>query len=181
MTVSGFRFGEEDGAQVFYSDDFGDNWRAIGSSLPDIPVNDLVADDLLPGQVYVATDVGIYRGENRGDWWVPLGTDLPLVPVIDIDYDAGSRTLAAATYGRGMYTYDLPSELSSTTDQQETASLHVYPNPAIDRLSINVDHDVEWRIVDMSSRLVQQGTGDRADVSALTTGMYLLELSLIHI
>ena len=175
VTVSGFRFGEEDGAQVFYSDDFGDNWRAIGSSLPDIPVNDLVADDLLPGQVYVATDVGIYRGENRGDWWVPLGTDLPLVPVIDIDYDAGSRTLAAATYGRGMYTYDLPSELSSTTDQQETASLHVYPNPAIDRLSINVDHDVEWRIVDMSSRLVQQGTGDRADVSALTTGMYLLE------
>ena len=134
MTVSGFRFGESD-SQVFYSNDLGDNWIEIGSNLPDIPVNDLVIDEQIPGLVLVATDIGVYLTLDNGSNWDLLGIELPIVPIIDIDLHSESRTLVAASYGRGMFRYNLPEEISSTVDLSTQTEELYFPNPTTGLLS----------------------------------------------
>lgn len=172
VTVSGFRFGESS-AQVFYSSDYGRSWESIGSNLPDVPVNDIVPDDQLAGTVYIATDIGVFRGENRGDWWNLLGTDMPMVPVIDLDYDSASRTMAAATFGKGIYTYILPSE-PSVTSSPEDNFLRVYPNPASDRISVSGVSDQEvYVITDNLGKVVRRVLSTQAvSVEDLEPGIY---------
>lgn len=128
LTVSGFRFGESE-AQVFRSNNYGTTWTAIGAGLPDIPVNDLIADPTIPGRLYLATDIGVYYSTEDGDNWTLLGQDLPEAPVTDLDFHAISRTLAAATYGRSMYTYNL-ALLSKTTNILMENQFSIYPNPS---------------------------------------------------
>lgn len=174
VTVSGFRFGDAV-AQVLYSNDYGDTWREIGENLPDIPVNDIIADDRLPGKVYVATDIGVFVGENRGDWWAVLGEDLPVVPVTDLDFDAGSRKLAAATYGRGIYTYDLPDQASSVKLVSDKVYV-INPNPVSDYLDVSnfVVDNSSVSIFDFNGQKVLEQSGKLIDVQSLISGTYLL-------
>ena len=68
VTFSGYRFGEDNG-HVYKTTDNGANWTDIGTSLPDIPVNDIVQDAW--GILFLATDVGVLasddEGANRGE------------------------------------------------------------------------------------------------------------------
>jgi photosystem II stability/assembly factor-like uncharacterized protein len=98
-TFSGFRNGE-DAAHVYRTTDGGRSWRNISTNLPNAPVNDVVlgGDD-----VYVGTDVGVFRllGTNGG--WRPVGSGLPLVPVLDLRLHEPSDTLYAGTFGRSVW------------------------------------------------------------------------------
>ena len=174
VTVSGFRFGETE-SQVFYSDDYGESWRDIGRTLPDIPVNDIVADDLLDGKVYIATDIGVFMGENRGDWWSLLGEDLPQLPVLDLDFDSASRRLAAATHGRGIYTYDLPNQTSSTTELIETTGL-IFPNPASDEINVSkFAKDAAVSIYDINGQHILTTSQKLIKVASMASGTFLVK------
>ena len=172
VTVSGFRFGES-ASQVFYSADFGSSWESIGSGLPDIPCNDVIADDVLEDVIYVATDVGVYVSEDRGDSWAPLGQNLPNVPTLDLDLEG--RLLAVATYGRGMFTYELP-ELSAV-DNVTNPSIAVYPNPSSDFINIQSEQPVlESKVYnELGQEVMIIPTGQtRVDISSLRPGMYFM-------
>ncbi|HEX9823353.1 MAG TPA: glycosyl hydrolase [Actinomycetota bacterium] len=105
-TFSGFREGAKD-AHVFRTADGGETWEAIGAGLPDAPVNDVV---IVGDALYVATDVGVYRGTEglEGTEWLKVGANLPLIPITDIRYQAGTDSLFAATFGRGIMRVALP-------------------------------------------------------------------------
>ncbi len=140
VTVSGFRFGEAEG-QVYYSSDFGENWASIGAGLPDVPCNDIVADGIIDELIYVATDIGVFTSVSRGDHWSLLGTNLPVVPVTDLDIHDETRLLAAATFGKGMYTYDLPLSVANEELVSESKIL-LYPNPVIEYLTVETEINV---------------------------------------
>lgn len=104
-TFSGFRSG---GAlpYVLKTTDGGATWASIAGDLPEAPVNDIVAVD---STLYVGTDVGVFRSANGGASWLTAGEDLPNVPVTDLEYRAASRSLYAATFGRGIFVLPLPA------------------------------------------------------------------------
>jgi len=176
VTVSGFRFGESD-AQVFYSDDFGKSWSSIGSNLPDVPVNDLVADEDEEGRLYIATDIGVFYSENRGEEWQVLGTDMPIVPVIDLDYDAGANLLVAASYGRGMFKYNLPM-ISSTNDLEEVV-VNIFPNPFTDKITIDSEHPInQVKVFDLTGQKIKTFVSANVlDLSFLESGIYYIFIS----
>jgi hypothetical protein len=60
-----------------------------------------------PKWLFIATGVGVFRTTNLGTTWIKVGANLPLVPINDIDLPAGSETLYAVTYGRGVWTTSL--------------------------------------------------------------------------
>ncbi len=173
VTVSGFRFGESE-AQVFYSEDYGSSWESIGSSLPDVPCNDIVADNVLEGYIYVATDIGVYLSEDRGENWTVLGEDLPTVPTLDLDLN--NRLLAVATFGRGMYTYDLPT-VTSTIDIP-TEILEIYPNPASDFIGIKLTNRLQnLKVYNVNGQEVMDWPAEksRLDISGLVDGIYFIK------
>lgn len=180
LTVSGFRFGEST-AQVFHSDDYGNTWDAIGAGLPDIPVNEILPDPLLPDVLYVATDIGVFVTENQGVAWRLLGSDLPTVPILDLDIHAASRTMAIATYGRGIYTYDLPDNPSVTNEMKQVV-VNIFPNPTSDVITIETEQVLSglsvWdragnRVGLVAPRVVDRGYS--CSVEHLLAGQYFVK------
>ena len=74
------------------------------TDLPNTPVNDVVIDPDIPGTLYVATDIGVFQGVcTTTCTWTTLSTGLPRVAVLSLKLHHVSRTLRAATHGRGTW------------------------------------------------------------------------------
>ena len=102
VTYSGFRNESETQPHVLMTTDGGANWTDISGRLPQSPVNDVIRDPRHRQWLYVGTDMGVFFSPNLGRVWLKVGLSFPKVPVTDIHFHAGSRTLFAATFGRGI-------------------------------------------------------------------------------
>jgi hypothetical protein len=98
---------------LFFTNNSGAAWMKLDGNLPDVPVNDIVIDpnDLTDNTVYVATDSGVYvtTTATTGATWNVLQSGLPNSQVLSLRLNASSRTLVAATHGRGMWNIKLPT------------------------------------------------------------------------
>lgn len=103
-TFSGFRQADS-AAHVFRSSDGGASWQDISANLPNAPVNDLV---IAGDQLYVANDVGVFMSPDGGRGWFSLGTGLPRAPVMELRAHVPTGTLYAGTFGRGIYSVQMP-------------------------------------------------------------------------
>ncbi len=81
------------------------------TKLPDIPVNAIVIDpnDVAHNTLYVGTDIGGFFTTDGGLNWSPLGaaSSLPNAQILSLTLHNPSRTLRAATHGRGVWDLDL--------------------------------------------------------------------------
>jgi len=79
--------------------------------LPDIPVNALVIDpdDATHNTLYVGTDIGAFFTTDGGLNWSPLGAlnSMANAQILSLTLHNPSRTLRAATHGRGMWDINL--------------------------------------------------------------------------
>ncbi|MFA5941212.1 MAG: hypothetical protein WC809_17795 [Sinimarinibacterium sp.] len=93
---------------VFKSTDAGESFTNISGNLPDVQANSVV---LRGSQLLLGTDVGAFVSSDLGGGsWAPLGNNLPNVPVNMLRLRPGNPDqLFAATFGRGVWTYDLKS------------------------------------------------------------------------
>ena len=156
VTFSGYR-NNEYLPHVFKTTNQGNTWTDISFDLPEVPVNDLVIDPFLPDRLFVATDAGVYVSYNDGENWEPFGHDLPNVPVNDLCLHADSGTLAAATYGRSMFT----ASLGAVSVDPEPAVLRrarLFPNPMVETstimLELSSSTEVQIRIFDNSGKMI---------------------------
>jgi len=105
VTLGGF-----ESSHVWRTADSGSTWRDVGSSLPDVPYNDVVISPLRGDRVVVVNDIGgVFETKNDGHKWAPAG-DLRTLPntfVTGAALELGVD-LTVATYGRGMWR--LPSK-----------------------------------------------------------------------
>ena len=85
---------------------------AISNGLPDVPI-DSIAIDPQSGStgpavrtstdIYVGTDIGVYRSTDGGNSFAVYSTGLPRVPVFGLAIQNPNRIIRAATHGRGWY------------------------------------------------------------------------------
>lgn len=141
VTISGFRWGSPL-PHVFRTIDLGANWAPIAGDLPEVPVNDLALDPIDPQRLFVGTDLGAWETTDGGAHWLPLGSNLPNVVVTSLALNASTGTLVAATYGRGVFAYDLsqPSAAPSVPPVEASLPGRVFlaapaPNPAGSRVT----------------------------------------------
>jgi len=179
VTFSGYRYGERL-SQVYRTMDGGDSWEDIGSSLPDIPVNDLLA---FPGgeQLIVATDVGAFRSTDGGGQWEILGAGMPAVVVTDLTYHEPTETLFAASYGRSLFKMSVGPLSTDTADPGPGHStsgsvLSAAPNPfsgkTYFKLQVQESQWYRFVLIDQQGRVVR--TIHRGDLEA---GRYELEFN----
>lgn len=97
-----------DSVKVMESTDGGITWVNLSDGLPPAPINCLERD-ASTGILFAGTDVGVYqRPAAAGAAWERMSAGLPNVVVSDILLHAPSGRLVAATYGRGVYTFEWP-------------------------------------------------------------------------
>jgi uncharacterized protein (TIGR03437 family) len=92
---------------IYKSTDGGGTWTDLTNNLPNIPLDDLVVDPDLPNTLYLATDLDVEVSTDGGASWNPLGSGLARTAVTSLVLHRPSRTLRAATHGRGVYDYTL--------------------------------------------------------------------------
>jgi photosystem II stability/assembly factor-like uncharacterized protein len=135
ITISGYRYNESL-PHVFVSDNYGSSWKDISKGLPPVPVNDLIIDPENAGHIVVATDAGIWRSSNDGRNWQLLGDGMPITIFNDLHFHKGTRKLAAASYGRGMYTYELELPVQIETALKTGFEIQAFPNPFTEIINI---------------------------------------------
>ena len=69
---------------------------------------------------------------------------------------------------------------SNSVNNESTMNISIYPNPAVEFITINTSSPVNYTIYDMSGRLKESGkamNGQSLNVSQLNAGMYIMQLS----
>ena len=109
VAFSGFSgFSGDSLGHLFKTTDGGFTWIDVSSTLPNVPVNDILLDEDLAETIYVATDSGVFATTDGGGNWTQMSSGLPHVMVMGLKMHRPSRTLRAATYGRGMWELHVP-------------------------------------------------------------------------
>jgi photosystem II stability/assembly factor-like uncharacterized protein len=89
-------------SHVFRSEDLGETWEDIDAGqLPNVVYYAAAYETRPPYRLFIAGDVGVWVEAKRG--WLNISGNLPCVVVSDLVYHHKSRTLTAATYGRGVW------------------------------------------------------------------------------
>ena len=101
-TLNGYRF-DDFTPYVYMSDDYGQTWKNIGSTIPTSPVNVIKEDSENENIVYLGTDNGLYISFNNGTSWEAFSKDLPNVAVHDLVIQSTAKDLIVATHGRSLY------------------------------------------------------------------------------
>jgi peptidoglycan hydrolase-like protein with peptidoglycan-binding domain len=91
-------------------------WHATGLlATANVPASTVVIDPNNPTTVFVGTDIGVYRSTRAGNAhspWTLHSNGLPEAAVLHLEVHQPSRTLRAATHGRGAW--ELPLDLNAT-------------------------------------------------------------------
>jgi hypothetical protein len=82
-------------------------WQNVSSDLGDIPVTDVARDDLR-GDLYAATDFGVFRLPSGASDWTQAGPGMPNVEVAGLTIVSAARKLYAATHGLSAWVLNLP-------------------------------------------------------------------------
>lgn len=179
LTVSNYG---QSSVKIYYSTDGGTTWSVKQGNLPDMPVRAsfMNPDDL--NEVIIGTETGIWQTTNflaaLPTWSKALG-NIGTVRVTAFDYRPTTRTLLAATYGRGLYTVQ-NSVLATSEAGVSTDISYVYPNPSRGNLNLKLKAGiakVEVKMYDTSGKLVFSKKEVRSDEEfyvKLAKGMYLL-------
>ncbi len=183
VTFSGYRFGEDFG-HVYKSTNKGVVWTDIGTTLPDVPINDIVQDSF--GNLFLGTDIGVLASNNEGANWSPLGINLPSVVVTDLHIQEDAQMLFAATYGRSSYKLDISSDVLSVNEVIAELDVVLYPNPVTETLNIRLpevgaEHGVLYNSFGQTIMQIEFSNNSKTtaiDLSQLTTGVYFVSFKL---
>lgn len=94
------------------------NLNVSGTAL-DVPCHAAVVDPANTNIVFVASDIGVWRGQKTGTttWsWTLFSQGLPEAAVTDIAVHARARVLRAATHGRGVWEIELDAATLPTPE-----------------------------------------------------------------
>ncbi len=89
---------------VFRSTDGGASWVDVSDNLPDAPANAVAIRPDQPNEIYVGTDAGMYVSFSGGGTWARMDNGLPNAPITALAVNKTTNLLAAATYGRSVWT-----------------------------------------------------------------------------
>ena len=102
VTLNGYR-NDYFASYIFVSDDFGENWTALGKNLPAEPVNVIIEDPKKEDILYIGTDNGLYTSFDKGQSFMNMSHQLPNVPIHDLVIQERENELLVGTHGRSIF------------------------------------------------------------------------------
>ena len=139
------------GNHVWRSTNHGQSWTALDSSTNGYPYG-IPAQVIqnAPGnsnELYVGTDLGLWRSTDGGISWVRFGTGLPLVGVRDLYLAPDHSFIRAATWGRGIWELSLGAAPVGVAVNPGNAELKVGTTQAFSAtVTGSADTSVLWSI-----------------------------------
>ncbi|MGJ8683082.1 MAG: VPS10 domain-containing protein [Nonlabens sp.] len=121
-TLNGYRF-DDFTPYIYMSEDYGENWKNIGISIPTAAVNVIVEHPKKENILFVGTDNATYISTDSGNTWNLLTGGMPPVAVHDLKIQPEENHLLVGTHGRSIYLGDLNAlNLLNVSSQDEFMS-----------------------------------------------------------
>lgn len=70
----------------------------------------------------------------------------------------------------------LPLAISTSLIENSINSINVYPNPAIDQITIEGSSNLTGNIIDQSGKVVLSFISNKVDISELSKGVYFINI-----
>lgn len=153
---------------ILRTDDYGENWQNVSSST----TNRLNSIDFSNDSIgYIVGDNGDFLGtQDAGITW----DSEPFLNSIDLIY---VRTFNDYTYILDSNGYLYSNHDISSISINSNESIAIYPNPAIDFISIIVPQtirDYKVNVYDMQGRKILSTNENRIDLESIESGVYLI-------
>ena len=129
VTLNGYRWDNFE-VYVYMSDDYGQTWKSIGSSIPASPVNVIREDPSSENILYLGTDNGAYVSFNNGEVWETFSNGVPNVAVHDIVIQPEAKDLLLGTHGRSIYRANI-APLQKMNSEVESKSITIFEMSSI--------------------------------------------------
>ena len=137
------------------------------------------------GATTLKNPAGVYLMYNVNEEPTMIGIATKKVGNGDIVEFGGYSCGMGDDYWNMVWTKNIVAVGSPTTDVDDThgVAFNIYPNPAREYISVDIEGDCTYSIIDMNGRTVAVGTlnGDKTsrtiDISALDEGVYFVSLT----
>ena len=137
------------------------------------------------GATTLKNPAGVYLMYNVNEEPTMIGIATKKVGNGDVVEFGGYSCGMGDDYENFVWTKNIVAVGSPTTDVDDThgVALNIYPNPAREYISVDIEGDCTYSIIDMNGRTVAVGTlnGDKTsrtiDISALDEGVYFVSLT----
>jgi hypothetical protein len=178
------------GIGIYYSDDYGVNWRFAGAR--GALVHDIQFHPTNPKYCVAAGGPsGVLISGTGGDYWeksldgLPEGAFARKVAIPNIPPTDDGIVVYASIYGEGIYKSTYITTSVNDNDEFNQARLvnSIYPVPAYDRIVINTNSsvsEISYEIFDVMGNRVIQGnlnTNTQINVASLIQGNYFIKFS----
>ena len=173
------------GGHIFKSENAGDSWTNISTTLPDAPFHCLLIDPNQTSNLYAGCDLTVYVSSNDGNDWFTYADGLPDAAMIfDLVYSPFDNKILAFTHGNGVYKNDMLEDAVGIQEPLTIASAVVFPNPVSDVLTIVFNSaiaEVNAQLLDASGEVVKERNFFSAEkfnwnLSGVASGTYLIHL-----
>lgn len=172
-------------SRVVVSEDGGSTWINYKKNLPNFSALCLVWDNNGKDGLYLGMDYGIYYIDNTFTEWQPYSNMLPNVIINELEINDLTRTLYAATYGRGLWASPLVERTIGIAEIPFNEKVQISPNPATTKVVISISKNTQGslKLFDVSGKLLRYEhdvvlkNSHTIDVSSLPAGVYFIRLN----
>ncbi|HEX4887696.1 MAG TPA: T9SS type A sorting domain-containing protein [Luteibaculaceae bacterium] len=181
ITCSGYSAGNK----VFITTNGGTNWTNYSGTLPNVPVNCVVYQNMPNDKgIFIGTDLGVYyRGTGMSDW-LSYNNGLPNVVVNELEISYNNNKLWAATYGRGLWNSDLYSSVG-ISEAELSQSIGLSPNPNQGDFTIDMAEPMAYsiKVTDILGKEILSQSNIRSTHASFSLagahpGVYLVVISI---
>lgn len=171
---------------VWYTNDGGASWKNKEGNLPDMPVRAIFMNPDQPKEVIIGTEMGIWGTsdfDSTNPTWAQFSGAIGNTRITQLDYRPATRTLLAATYGRGAWTSTNTQSSMATSDQATSKQdFKVYPNPSRGSVFVKFESakikKVDVSLYDASGKIVfskKNVASNEEMITNLQKGFYILK------
>ena len=186
VTPTGFL----NGIGIFYSDDYGVNWRFVGAK--GALVHDIQFHPTDPRFCVAAGGpLGVFISGTGGDYWeqsldgLPEGAFARKIAIPNIPPTNDGIIAYASIYGEGIYkSTHITTSVNNQDELSQTRLVNsIYPVPAVDKIIVNTNpsvSEIRYEIFDVMGNNIIQGnlnTNTQINVAQLMQGNYFIKFS----
>ena len=173
---------------IWFTSNGGSTWISIEGDLPDIPVKCILQNTLIPNELIIGTDLGVWSTANytvASPVWVQSFNGMKDTKVVDLDVRTSDNVILATTFGRGFFTSQFTlTPLGLDDNNFANNSIRVFPtvsNGEFSILSKNSLGKVEMSLFTITGQKVYTTTFELTNIKksfnlSLSSGLYLIKI-----
>jgi hypothetical protein len=174
---------------IWYTSNGGTEWRSIEGNLPDMPVKCILQNPLIPNELIVGTDLGVWATPDftvTNPVWIPAFNGMSDAKVLDLDLRVSDNLILASTHGRGLFTSSFTSMPLSVLENEATINqITVFPTVSNGQISITSKTNIgktNLEVYNVSGQKVFNTSMDLSGITIdlslkLSSGMYFVKFN----